>query len=219
MTARSFNLGDRILNELDAALRVVATRPVASRPMPCADANPDADTADAGLNEDQRAESARLMRVNHAGEIAAQALYRGQALLARDPELRDDLLRAADEEHDHLAWCDQRARQLGGGTSKLAPLWYAGSFAIGMAAGAAGDKLSLGFLAETERQVTEHLDGHLARLPANDRVSRKIINRMRDEEIAHGEGAAARGGSELPTPVRRAMRLVAGVMTSVSYRV
>ena len=209
MTARSFNLGDRILNELDAALRVVATRPVASRPMPCADANPDADTADAGLNEDQRAESARLMRVNHAGEIAAQALYRGQALLARDPELRDDLLRAADEEHDHLAWCDQRARQLGGGPSKLAPPWYA----------AAADKLSPGFLAETERQLTGHLDGHLARLPANDRVSRKIINRMRDEEIAHGEGAAARGGSKLPTPVRRAMRLVAGVMTRVSYRV
>ncbi len=159
------------------------------------------------------------MRVNHAGEIAAQALYRGQALLARDPQLRNDLLQAADEEHDHLAWCDERARQLGGGTSKLAPLWYAGSFAIGMAAGVAGDKLSLGFLAETERQVTEHLDGHLARLPADDRVSREIIHQMRDEEIAHGEGAVARGGSTLPDPVRRAMRMVAGVMTSVSYRV
>ena len=215
MHARKFSLTDRILSEVDAALRVVAAKPAAGRTMPATTLT----AGDESLTDRQRDESARLMRVNHAGEIAAQALYRGQALLATDPQLRDELLRAAAEEHDHLAWCEQRARQLGGRTSRLAPLWYGGSFMIGMAAGLAGDKLSLGFLAETERQVTEHLDGHLEKLPADDRVSREIINRMREEEIAHGEGAVARGGSALPTPVRRAMRLVAGVMTGVSYRV
>ena len=215
MTARKFNLTDRILSEVDNALRVVAARPSAARAMPARDAP----EGDEGLTDSQRMESARLMRVNHAGEIAAQALYRGQALLATDSRLREELLQAADEEHDHLVWCEQRARQLGGRTSRLAPLWYGGSFLIGMAAGLAGDKLSLGFLAETERQVTEHLDGHLARLPAHDRASRDIISHMRDEEMAHSEGAIARGGSTLPEPVSRAMRLVAGVMTSVSYRV
>jgi ubiquinone biosynthesis monooxygenase Coq7 len=215
MTARQFNLTDRILSELDTALRVVAARPSAARTMPASDAP----TGDESLTDSQRTESARLMRVNHAGEIAAQALYRGQALLATDSRLREELLQAADEEHDHLVWCEQRASQLGGRTSRLAPLWYGGSFLIGMAAGLAGDKLSLGFLAETEQQVTEHLDGHLERLPAHDRASRDIVSRMRDEEMAHCEGAIARGGSKLPVPVSRAMRLVAGVMTSVSYRV
>ena len=159
------------------------------------------------------------MRVNHAGETAAQALYRGQALVARDPALREDLLRAADEEHDHLAWCQQRATELGGGVSKLAPLWYTGSLAIGVLAGLAGDKTSLGFLAETEDQVSEHLAGHLERLPEKDNDSRAILEKMREDEIRHGQGALEQGGGELPRPVRELMRLTAKFMTTVSYRV
>ena len=158
------------------------------------------------------------MRVNHSGEIAAQALYRGQALVSRDPALRAELLQAAEEEHDHLAWCQQRVEELGGRISLLAPVWYAGSFAIGIAAGLAGDKTSLGFLAETERQVAEHLDGHLQQLAENDKTSRAILEQMRDDEIRHGDSAVERGGAELPPLMKRAMQTVSRVMTSVSFR-
>jgi ubiquinone biosynthesis monooxygenase Coq7 len=211
MNDRHLNFADRCISELDNALRVVAARSSARRAAPVAE-------GDGEMPDTDRALVARLMRVNHTGEIAAQALYRGQALVARDPELRANLLDAADEEHDHLAWCQQRAEDLGGTISKLAPLWYAGSFTIGMAAGLAGDKISLGFLAETEKQVSEHLSGHLQRLPAEDHASRAILEQMRDDEIRHGDGAVAQGGMPLPEAVKNVMRMAAKVMTSVSYR-
>lgn len=204
---------DRCIAELDAALRSVSAPPTATATGP-----PDpAGSGDAALSDAERDLAARLMRVNHAGEVAAQALYRGQALVARDDALRAQLLAAAGEEHDHLAWCDARTRELGGHVSRLSPLWYAGSAAIGAAAGLAGDRVSLGFLAETERQVTEHLDGHLRRLPAQDRRSREIVARMREDEMRHGRDAVERGGVGLPPPVRLGMRLAAGVMTTVAW--
>jgi len=211
MEHRQLSFADRCITELDTALRVVAARSRAQRIAP----EPD---QEGEIQDKDHAEVARLMRVNHSGEIAAQALYRGQALVARDPALRENLLEAADEEHDHLAWCQQRAEELGGEISKLAPLWYAGSFAIGLAAGLAGDRISLGFLAETEKQVSEHLEGHLQRLPTEDHESRAILEQMRDEEIQHGEGAIEKGGAELPAVAKNMMRLTAMVMTSVSYR-
>lgn len=212
MSPRNFSLRDRLLSELDAALRIVAAKPHARRRAPEPALNPD-------LNATDRFLSAALMRVNHSGEIAAQALYRGQALVARDEVLREELLQSADEEHDHLAWCRDRATALGGRTSLLAPAWYAGSFAIGILAGLTGDKTSLGFLAETERQVEQHLDGHLERLPADDHASRAILEQMRADEIRHAEGARERGGIDLPRPVKRAMRAVSNIMTTVSFRI
>jgi len=211
MEHRQLSFADRCITELDTALRVVAARSRAQRIAP----EPD---QEGEIQDKDHAEVARLMRVNHSGEIAAQALYRGQALVARDPALRENLLEAADEEHDHLAWCQQRAEELGGEISKLAPLWYAGSFAIGLAAGLAGDRISLGFLAETEKQVSEHLEGHLQRLPTEDHESRAILEQMRDEEIQHGEGAIEKGGTELPAVAKNMMRLTAMIMTNVSYR-
>ena len=210
MASRHYSFGDRLLTEFDTALRVVATKPRAARSCP------DAETVELPAAESRL--SASLMRVNHAGEIAAQALYRGQALVARDPELRANLLEAAEEEHDHLAWCDNRSRQLNSRVSLLTPAWYAGSFAIGAVAGLAGDKISLGFLAETERQVTAHLESHLERLPAEDKNSRAIIKQMREDEIKHGQNATERGGQELPEAVKKAMRAAAKVMTSLSFR-
>jgi ubiquinone biosynthesis monooxygenase Coq7 len=210
MSQRDLDLTDRILGELDHALRVVAAKPRATRATPGDSA--EIDCADP-------AEVARLMRVNHTGEIAAQALYRGQALVARDADLRAKLLQSADEEHDHLAWCRERAEELGGSVSLLAPLWYAGSFAIGVTAGLAGDAISLGFLAETEQQVTEHLDGHLDRVPDDDYRSRAILEQMRADEVRHGEGAIEDGGTQLPEAASKLMRLTAKLMTSISYRV
>mgnify|MGYP001812946799 CR=1 FL=1 len=180
---------------------------------------PGKDGAADELNAAERAESARLMRVNHSGEIAAQALYRGQALFARTTAQRDALLEAAAEEGDHLAWCEQRTTELGSHTSRLAPVWYLGSFAIGAAAGLAGDKLSLGFIAETERQVAEHLDDHLNRLPAGDVASRAILEQMREDEIRPGAAAETQGASKLPGPVKSLMRGVSRVMTTLSYRI
>ena len=204
---------DRCLAEVDNALRVIMAEPAAAKtaPLPADDS--------ATLSNDEQDLARRLMRVNHAGETAAQALYRGQALVTQDPELRQDLLTAAAEEHDHLAWCQQRAEQLGGGVSRLAPLWYSGSFAIGVAAGLAGDKASLGFLAETEKQVTAHLEDHLERLSENDQTTRAILEQMRDDEIQHSEGAMQRGGINLPGPVKKIMAATSKVMTTVSYRV
>jgi ubiquinone biosynthesis monooxygenase Coq7 len=157
------------------------------------------------------------MRVNHAGEVAAQALYQGQALVARDPELQSFLLAAAREEGDHLRWCRERLAALEARPSRLDPLWYAGSIMIGALAGLAGDRLSLGFMAETERQVEGHLDQHLARLPKEDAASRAVIEQMQRDEVTHGARALERGGAELAPPVRALMRLTAKLMTSSAY--
>ena len=210
-THREFSLLDRLLTEVDTALRVLAAPAQAARPAPAG-----ADEPQPGLGAPARAQSSRLMRINHSGEVAAQALYRGQALLARDPALGDELRRAAGEEHDHLAWCEQRLAALGARTSLFNPLWYAGAFALGAAASLAGDRISLGFLAETERQVEGHITDHLARLPEADLASRAVLARMRDEEAGHGSQAMARGGLPLPAPVRLAMWLSSRVMTTLS---
>lgn len=202
---------DRLIAGLDHALRTVAAKPVAAR------ANPAAGMPRVPLDAAARAEAGRLMRVNHAGEVAAQALYVGQALVARDAVTRTALERAAAEEGDHLAWCADRLRELDTPASALTPLWYAGSFAIGAAAGLAGDRWSLGFVVETERQVEQHLDAHLDRLPAEDHASRAVLAQMKADEVRHGAAARAAGGSDLPQPVQRAMRLASRLMTRTAY--
>ena len=204
---------DRLIGGLDRALRTVAGVAQASRPSP-AQPLPEDPASDA-----QRAHTAALMRVNHVGEVCAQALYQGQALTARDPAARETLEQAAREEEDHLAWSAQRIRELGGRPSLLNPLWYAGSFAIGAAAGALGDRWNLAFLAETERQVEEHLSGHLESLPPEDRRTRAVVEAMRADEARHRASAVQLGAAELPEPVRLAMRLASRVMTTIAYRV
>ena len=213
MSERSFSLVDRLIAEFDTALRVVAAPARPAKPSPAAEIEP------AELDDAERAEASALMRVNHAGEIAAQALYRGQAAVTRDPELRQALLQAADDEYDHLAWCADRVHELGGQTSLLAPAWYAGAFAIGAMAGLGGDYRSLGFLVETEKQVAAHLDGHLQRLPAADTRSRRIVEQMREDEIGHGQDAVARGATTLPPAIKELMRASAKVMTTVAHRI
>jgi 3-demethoxyubiquinol 3-hydroxylase len=208
-----------------AAERSAVGTPSATAPgttTPSATTLPDAEKgapapSPAPLTEIERRESAALMRVNHAGEIAAQALYHGQALVARSAATRQLLLKAAAEETDHLAWCETRLKELESRPSLLNPLWYAGSFAIGAAAALLGDRTSLGFVVETERQVEGHLDEHLARLPRDDARSRAILQTMRTDEIAHGLSAKAAGGVELPSPVRFLMRNTARLMTSAAY--
>jgi ubiquinone biosynthesis monooxygenase Coq7 len=206
------SLTDRLIEQLDRAVRTVAAANQASRPYPAADL-PDLES-----DEVSRGHAAALMRVNHAGEVAAQALYHGQALTARDPAVRTALLAAARDETDHLAWCEQRVRELGSRTSVLSPVWYAGSFAIGALAGLAGDRHSLGFVAETERQVVEHLETHLRDLPADDDRSRRIVAQMQDDEARHGRDADAAGAGVLPGFVRNLMRETARVMTRTAYR-
>jgi ubiquinone biosynthesis monooxygenase Coq7 len=209
------NLTDRLICEADTALRTLFASPVASR-LPST-IGPEASSP--ALSEVAAGESVRLMRVNHCGEVCAQALYQGQALVARTQETRASLERAAHEERDHLAWCNDRVRELGGQTSVTAPLFYAGSFALGVASGLMGDRWSLGFLVETERQVEAHLDGHLTRLDPADCKSRAIVETMRADEIRHGNAAEAQGARELPVPVKGTMRLLSKVMTAVTYRV
>jgi ubiquinone biosynthesis monooxygenase Coq7 len=174
--------------------------------------------ADAPLSVDDKRESAALMRVNHAGEVAAQALYHAQALFARDPEVRAFMLHAAREETDHLAWCETRLKELGARPSVLNPLWYAGSFGIGALAALLGDRASLGFVAETERQVEGHLRSHLDRLPAGDERSRAIVEAMCHDEVGHGQQAQSAGAASLPGPIRELMRRTARIMTHTSYR-
>ncbi|MGR3913182.1 MAG: 2-polyprenyl-3-methyl-6-methoxy-1,4-benzoquinone monooxygenase [Gammaproteobacteria bacterium] len=169
------------------------------------------------LSARERRRSGRYMRVNHVGEVCAQALYRAQAMTARDARLRDAMRDAAAEENDHLAWCEQRMAELGARPSMLNPLWRLGAFTLGAAAGAAGDKWNLGFVAETERQVVAHLDAHLRKLPENDARSREVVAQMREDERAHADSATAAGAAELPRPVKRAMRLAARVMTSTAH--
>jgi ubiquinone biosynthesis monooxygenase Coq7 len=211
---------DTFISAADRALRALLAPPSASRPVPAATAaSPrDAQTADAALSPDDRRESAALMRVNHAGEVAAQALYHAQALFARDPGVRDFMLHAAREETDHLAWCETRLKELGSRPSALNPLWYVGSFGIGALAALLGDRASLGFVAETERQVEGHLKSHLDRLPAEDRRSRAIVEAMCHDEIGHGQQAQSAGAAPMPRPVRELMRRTASVMTHTSYR-
>jgi ubiquinone biosynthesis monooxygenase Coq7 len=198
-------LADQALISADRALKALFSRPRSSRPVP--------GTSEPAASESARQLAASLMRVNHAGEIAAQGLYHGQALVARDPVIRTLLEQAGREETDHLAWCEQRLNELQDRPSLLDPFWYAGSFAIGVVAGLASDKVSLGFVAETERQVERHLDSHLEQLPAEDARSRAILQQMRRDEQAHGELARQAGGAALPEPARRAMQLTSRVMT------
>jgi ubiquinone biosynthesis monooxygenase Coq7 len=203
---------DQWLAAADRALRTLAASPAALRPSPAAGHG----TND-GMSADEARAAAALMRVNHVGEVCAQALYDAQALAARNPELRATFEQAAREETDHLAWTEQRIRELGGRTSLLNPLWYGGAFAIGLAAARIGDRASLGFMAETERQVEQHLQGHLERLPAGDAASRAIVAQMKDDEVRHAEAATDLGGANLPLPVRMAMRLAASVMTRTAH--
>lgn len=180
-------------------------------------AAPDAALPEADMDAAERARAAALMRVNHSGEICAQALYQGQAMTARNSGARAALERAAQEETEHLAWTERRIAELGGRKSMLNPFWYAGSFAIGAAAGLLGDKWNLGFLAETERQVVRHLEGHLERLPVSDQKSRAIVQQMRDDEARHASAARDHGGAELPAPVKAAMQASSKVMTGAAY--
>src|SRR5262245_19976922 len=204
---------DELISHLDRALRTVSGVTQAVRSSP-GDALPEAQ-----LEEKDRAHAAALMRVNHVGEVCAQALYQGQVLTARDSHARQALERAANEEEDHLAWSAQRVAELGGRTSLLNPLWYAGAFAIGTVAGSLGDRWNLGFLAETERQVEEHLSGHLARLLPEDVRTRAVVEAMRADEARHRDTALELGAAELPRPVKRTMRLASGLMTRIAYRV
>src|SRR5262245_1328890 len=204
---------DSLIGSFDRALRTLAGVHRAER------ASPAGGLDEASLDDATRAEAAALMRVNHVGEVCAQALYQGQALTAREPANRQALEQAALEEQDHLVWSAQRIEELGGRASLLNPLWYAGSFALGAAAGALGDRWSLAFLAETERQVEEHLAGHLERLPADDRRTRAVVEAMRADEAKHRNSAIALGAAELPVPAKAAMRAMARVMTTVSHRV
>jgi ubiquinone biosynthesis monooxygenase Coq7 len=204
---------DRLIGEFDRALRAVASVAHAARRSP-AEGIPEAE-----LEAQDRSHAAALMRVNHVGEVCAQALYQGQGLTARNVAARGALEQAAREEEDHLAWSAERIRELGGRPSLLNPLWYAGSFAIGALAGALGDQWNLAFLAETERQVEEHLSGHLDALPVADRRTRAVVEAMRADEARHRASAVELGAAELPEPAKRAMRLASKLMTTLAYRV
>ena len=211
---RDYSIFDHVIMGLGRGLNAVHGEPQQTERE-----NPAADIADAELDDRQRRHAAALMRVNHAGEVAAQALYHGQAVTARDEMVKHRLETSAAEEGDHLAWCRERVRELGSDTSLLGPLWYWGSFSIGALAGAAGDKWSLGFIKETEDQVVEHLQGHMQSLPDYDVKSRAIIQQMIADEAHHGDMAVEAGGVPLPLPVKLWMRLTAKVMTTTSYRI
>ncbi|MCG6874571.1 MAG: 2-polyprenyl-3-methyl-6-methoxy-1,4-benzoquinone monooxygenase [Betaproteobacteria bacterium] len=204
---------DRLIIEMDQGIRTVFGVHTDARP------TPGRDIPEADLSDSARSHAAGLMRVNHCGEVCAQALYQGQALASRNDALTSKLRAAAREEEDHLAWTEARIRELGGQTSLLNPLWYIGSLAMGYAAGKAGDAWSLGFLKETERQVERHLEGHLERLDPDDVRTREIVVQMKADEAGHADMAARLGARELPFPVKRTMAAVAKVMTTLSYRV
>ena len=211
---RDFSALDRVLIRLDNGLRLAAGfGPAPTRPNP-ASGYPAGD-----LDERQRRHAAGLMRVNHAGEICAQALYTGQALTASDDSVRAAMQEAASEEIDHLAWCEDRLRELGSRPSVLNPLWYLGSFAIGALAGLAGDRWNLGFVRETEVQVEAHLEDHIRRLPPDDRRSQAILEQMQADEARHARSAEEAGGRELPQGLRRLMAATAGIMKTVAYRI
>ena len=202
---------DRLIIEFDKALRTLLAEPRSVRPQPGTEFD------DAELQARDKRHAAAMMRVNHCGEVCAQALYNGQALTSRDDETAAVLRQAAREETEHLAWCEQRIRELGGRTSALNPLWYGGSFALGALAGALGKRWNLGFLAETERQVGWHLTKHLAKLPEHDARSRAILTQMHADETAHADNAVQHGAAELPKPIKAAMRRASRIMTGTSY--
>jgi ubiquinone biosynthesis monooxygenase Coq7 len=212
MKTRNYTPADELILGFDQALRTIFGRPlITERPNP-ADAVPATE-----LDQEQRDHTARLMRINHTGEVCAQALYQGQALTAKLPDVRESMERAAQEENDHLAWCEKRLKELDNRKSLLNPFWYAGSFVIGALAGIAGDKWSLGFVAETEHQVTAHLDDHLSQLPENDEKTRSILMQMREDELHHATVALEGGGAALPGPIKLAMKLSSKVMTQSVY--
>lgn len=211
---RSYNLVDKVLLQLDASIRTLLGNYATSDRQ-----NPATATTETELTNRERKHAAGLMRVNHCGEICAQALYQGQALTARTPEIRTSMHEAAIEEFDHLAWCKTRLEELDSRPSYLNPLWYMGSLTLGILAGIAGDKWNLGFLAETERQVVKHLDSHLEHLPGQDRKSRTIVEQMREDELKHATSAVAAGAAELPWPIKKLMTALSKVMTTVAYRI
>ncbi|WP_284447094.1 2-polyprenyl-3-methyl-6-methoxy-1,4-benzoquinone monooxygenase [Fluviibacter phosphoraccumulans] len=204
---------DALIIEADKVLRTLFASQTSIRP------HPDQGLPEANLSETERRHVAGLMRVNHSGEVCAQALYQGQALTSRDPAVRDALREAAHEEIEHLAWTEQRLRELGSHTSWLNPLWYAGSLTMGVLAGKLGDRWNLGFLAETEKQVTAHLESHLARLPESDTKSAAIIGQMAIDETSHAHTAEALGAAQLPPVAKQLMQQTAKVMTALSYRI
>lgn len=213
MTSREYSPLDHLFMGLDGAVRTVFGRPrLTERPDP-AKGLPEVELSDV-----QREHIGRLMRINHTGEVCAQALYQGQSATARLPEVRDSMERAALEENDHLDWCEHRIRELGGRKSLLNPLWYGASFAIGAGAGLAGDKWSLGFVAETEHQVDNHLREHLGEVPLKDVKTRAILDQMREDEMRHATVALQGGGAKLPLPIRLGMKLASKVMTKTVYR-
>lgn len=213
MTAqRDYSPLDQLLIQVDLGLRTLL-----GNPEPTGRPDPAAGLPEADLSEAERREAMRLMRINHTGEVCAQALYQGQALTARSAEVKGLMQESAAEENDHLIWCQRRVEELGGRISYLSPFFYVGSLALGAAAGLAGDRWSLGFLAETERQVEAHLEGHLGRLPAGDQKTRAIVEQMKEDERKHATTATDAGGAELPFPVRQAMRLASKVMTKTTY--
>ena len=205
------NLIDRVITEFDQGLRTVLAEAQTLRPFP------DRDKSETQLSDSEKRHAAALMRINHSGEVCAQALYNGQALTARNPATEAALREASQEETEHLAWCEKRIKELGSHKSLLNPLWYAGSFTLGAVAGALGDKWNLGFLAETEKQVGKHIEGHLERLPAQDEKSRAVLEQMAIDEARHANTAIEHGGVPLPLPVKLAMTLSSKVMTKTVY--
>ena len=205
---------DRIIIEFDTALRSVVGGANAQRPTPGSESG-----TNLTLDAAERKHAAGLMRVNHVGEVCAQALYQSQKLVARNPQIQEMLEHSGQEEMDHLAWCETRLKELGSHTSYLNPFWYAGSFVIGLVAGLAGDKWSLGFVAETEKQVENHLESHLKKLPEEDHRSRAIVDQMRMDEIDHGQAALHAGGVALPEPIQKIMQAMSKVMTATAYKI
>ena len=205
------NLIDRFIAEFDQGLRTVLAEAQTLRPFP------DRDKSESQLSDSEKRRAAALMRINHSGEVCAQALYNGQALTARNPATEAALREASQEETEHLAWCEKRIRELGSHKSFLNPMFYAGSFALGAFAGALGDKWNLGFLAETENQVGKHIEGHLKRLPEQDEKSRAILEQMKIDEARHATTAITHGGAPLPLPVKLAMELSSKIMTKTTY--
>lgn len=213
MTQRNLTFFDRCIEQFDQAIRTMFGQPSGS-----GRSNPAHAATGEELSSTEKAESICLMRVNHAGEVCAQALYQGQAMTARRGEVRNQMQEAAVEENDHLLWCRQRLDELGGQTSLFNPVWYTGSFLIGAATGLLGDKWSLGFLAETEHQVVNHLQSHLERLPGNDRKSSAILEQMKEDEARHKTSALNSGGLALPDPAKKLMTLMSRIMTVTAYR-
>jgi ubiquinone biosynthesis monooxygenase Coq7 len=213
---RDLSFVDQLLSSANRALAVMQGTPQAVRAYPD---TTETSASDPALSEEERELSAALMRVNHVGEVCAQALYEAQAIGTSNPQLRATFREAANEELDHLAWTQQRIEELGGRTSLLNPFWHAGSFAIGLLAARLGDKVSLGFMAETERQVEAHLQGHLDRLPAADQASRRVVEAMKRDEAKHAENAGHLGGVTLPWPARAAMRIAARFMTRTAHHI